>query len=405
MNRASDTGNNGRVNLFSLYLPAFILALAAGIVVPALPILAKSFSVSFGVASLAMAVPLLGSAAATLPTGHLLDNYSRRWVTVAGPLLTTISCLLVTTADSFTEVLLFQFLAGWGHQMWMLGRLTMLGDLVKEGQLGRQITGMIGMESAGRLIGPGLGGFIVAAWGPKVPFALQGLLCLIVALSVLRVFRHSGSRPKPKVADAERAPVPSFLQMALTPPLSTLALVQILMALTRGALFSGVIDLYMVYFYNVGPATLGLLRSFTGGLGLPFTFAAGHIMDRFGRKATMVPGFMLLSAGFFLMAIVAAAALPFPYFVGAFVLVHMSTNLTSGSMQTLAIDVAPPQWRGRFLGTLRLGSECGSFASSAGFALAATALGYPFAFILLGIAGASVAAVVARSITETVRRK
>jgi MFS family permease len=395
---------SSRVDLISLYLPAFILTLAAGLVVPALPILAKSFSVSFGVASLAMAIPLLGSASATLPTGYLLDHFSHRWVTVMGPLLTMTSCLLVTTADSFTEVLLFQFLAGWGHQMWMLGRLTMLGDLVKQGQLGRQITGMVGMESAGRLIGPGIGGFIVAAWGPKMPFALQGLLCLIVVLTVLWVFRASGSRPKP-AADAERVPVPGFLQMAFTPPLSTLSVVQILVAMTRGALFSGVIDLYMVYFYNIGPTTLGLLRSFTGGLALPITFAAGHIMDRFGRKATMVPGFILLAAGFCMMAVVAAMALPFPYFVGAFIFVHMATNLTSGSMQTLAIDLAPKEGRGRFLGILRLGSECGNFVSSAGFAFAATALGYPFAFILLGVAATSVASVVARSIKETVVRK
>jgi MFS family permease len=405
MTLSSDAGKTSRVDLISLYLPAFILTLAAGLVVPALPILAKSFSVSFGVASLAMAVPLLGSASATIPTGYLLDHYSRRWVAVTGPLLTMISCLLVTTASSFTEVLIFQFLAGWGHQMWMLGRLTMLGDLVKKGQLGRQITGMVGMESAGRLVGPGIGGFIVAAWGPRVPFALQGVLCLMVVLTVLWVFRHSGSRPAPKATDAERVPVPGFLQMALKPPLSTLVVVQLLVAMTRGALFSGVIDLYMVYFYNIGPTTLGLLRSFTGGLALPITFMAGHIMDRFGRKATMVPGFLLLSGGFCLMAIVAAMALPFPYFMGAFIFVHMSTNLTSGSMQTLAIDLAPPESRGRFLGILRLGSECGSFASSAGFAFIATALGYSFAFVMLGIAAVTVATVVAKSVTETVRRK
>jgi MFS family permease len=389
-------------SLFSLYLPAFIVALGTGLVVPALPILAKSFAVSFGVASFAMAVSLLGSAAATLPTGSLLDNVNRRSVTAAGPLLTALSCLLVTTAGSFTELILFQFLAGWGSQMWMLGRLTMLGDVAADGQLGRQITAMIGMESAGRLLGPAAGGFIVASWGPQAPFALQGALCILVALSVLWLGR--GAPPPKRKAAGAGAPVPGLVRMVLTPPLSRLALVQVLMALTRGSLFSGVIDLYMVYFYGIGPKTLGLLRSFTGVLGLPFAFAAGHIMDRFGRKATLVPGFTLISAGFLLMALVAAAGLSLPWFVATFILVHVSTNLTAGSMQTLAIDVAPVAWRGRFLGTLRLGSECGSFVSSSGFAIAATVLGYPSAFALLSAVGASVAIVVAKSITETLRK-
>jgi MFS family permease len=363
--------------------------------------LAKSFAVSFAVASFAMAVSLLGSAAATLPTGFMLDNYSRRWVTAAGPLLTALSCLLVTTASTFTELIVFQFLAGWGYQMWMLGRMTMLGDLASDGQLGRQITAMIGMESAGRLLGPAIGGFIVASWGPKAPFALQGSFCILVALVVLRATR--GVRMRRKSAGSSE-PVPGYLKMVLTPPLSKLALVQVLMALTRGSLFSGVIDLYMVYFYGMGPKALGLLRTFTGMLSLPFAFAAGHIMDRFGRKATLVPGFAAISVSFLLMALVAATSLPLPWFVATFILLHMSTNLTAGSMQTLAIDVAPVAWRGRFLGTLRFGSECGSFVSSSGFALAATALGYPWAFVLLSVVGASVAITVAKTITETLRK-
>jgi MFS family permease len=391
-----------RMSLFSLYVPAFIMALGTGLVVPALPILAKSFAVSFGVASFAMAVSLLGSAAATLPTGFLLDNFDRRSVTAAGPVLTALSCLCVTVAGSFTELIVFQFLAGWGSQMWMLGRLTMLSDVASTGQLGRQITAMIALESAGRLLGPGIGGFIVASWSPRTPFALQGAFCVLVALGVFRLGR--GMPRTRRKADTGGEPVPGLIRMVLTPPLSRLALVQVLMALTRGSLFSGVIDLYMVYFYGIGPKTLGLLRSFTGVLSLPFAFAAGHIMDRFGRKATLVPGFSLISIGFLLMAAVAAAGLPLPWFVATFILVHMSTNLTAGSMQTLAIDVAPVAWRGRFLGTLRFGSECGSFVSSSGFAIAATALGYPSAFVLLSVVGASVAVVVAKSITETLRK-
>ena len=49
-----------RETLLSLYVPAFILSLGTGIAAPALPIFAKSFGVSFGVASLVLIVYSVG---------------------------------------------------------------------------------------------------------------------------------------------------------------------------------------------------------------------------------------------------------------------------------------------------------------------------------------------------------
>ena len=139
-----------RQNVLSLYLPAVILALGTGIALPALPVYARSFDVSLGVASSALVASGLGGLAAGLPTGYLLDRFGRRKIILAGPLVTALASLLLVTAESFPEVLVYRFIGGVAAQMWMLGRLAIVADTGADAQRGRQITGMHAMDSGGR---------------------------------------------------------------------------------------------------------------------------------------------------------------------------------------------------------------------------------------------------------------
>ena len=75
------------------YLPALILALGTGIALPAIPILAKSFDISFGVASGIVTSFMIGNLAGTLPSGWLIDRFGRRPVLIAGPLLSAATAL------------------------------------------------------------------------------------------------------------------------------------------------------------------------------------------------------------------------------------------------------------------------------------------------------------------------
>ena len=77
----------GRENLLTIYLPAATLAAGAGIAAVALPIYVTSFHVSVGVASQVFVAQLLGSMAATVPTGFLIDRFGRRKILLLGPAL------------------------------------------------------------------------------------------------------------------------------------------------------------------------------------------------------------------------------------------------------------------------------------------------------------------------------
>jgi MFS family permease len=398
------TAETGRHTVLSLYAPALILGLGTSIATPALPVFARSFDVTFGVAALVLVAYGAGSAAATLPTGYLLDRLGRRKVILAGPLLTALTSFLVATAQSFPELLLYRFLGGWALQMWMLGRLAMITDRGGE-RRGRQISGLYGMDSSGRLLGPAIGGF-AAAWDVRLPFVLHGILALLAVIPSFKLI-HETQPDSPTRAQGAPAPqgTRAMLVGLLVWPILVLLVIQFLTSLTRGSIWGGTLDLFVVYAYGIGPETLGLLVTAVTAIGIPITFAAGHLMDRFGRKTTVVPGLVLLGAALLAMAAIAYARLPLLTYVLALFAVRIALSFTSGSMQVLASDVAPRESRGRFLGTWRLVGEVGTLLSPLAFAALADGVSFAAAFAFLSLTSLGGAVLLAACVRETAPRR
>ena len=278
-----------RPTVLSLYLPAFILALGVGIAAPALPVYAKSFNITFGVASLVIVVNLLGGAVATLPTGYLIDHVGRRKVVLLGPILTAIASLLIATAHSFPELLLYRFIEGWAQQMWMLGRLAVITD-TGGSRRGRQITGMFGMDATGRLLGPAIGGFTAASLGIRAPFVLYGIITLLAIVPSFLLVRETRTPALPSAGQPRRVAVWQPFKQFVVPAYIGIFVAQFFAAATRGGLLTGTLDLYAVYEYGVTAKTLGLLGAAGAALGIPLTFSTGHLMDRFGRTESSCPG-------------------------------------------------------------------------------------------------------------------
>jgi MFS family permease len=392
-----------RHQVLSLYLPAFILGLGTSIAAPAIPVYARSFEVSFGVAALVLVANGLGAAAATLPTGYLLDRIGRRKIVLAGPLLTALTSFLTATAQSFPELLLYRFIAGWALQMWILGRLAMITDRGGD-RRGRQISGLYGMDSVGRLLGPAVGGFAAAAWDVRVPFIIHGVLALVAIIPSFKLVRETQTDAAPARGEGRAADAGFSLSTFLVWPLMVLFAIQLLASLTRGAIWGGTLDLFVVYAYGVGPEVLGILVTATSAIGVPITFAAGFLMDRFGRKATLVPGLVLLGAGLLSMAAIAYAGLSLAVYAASLFWVRASLSITSGAMQVLASDNAPTQARGRFLGAWRLIAEVGQVLSPLAFAALADGPGFAAAFAFLTLTSFGAALLLGLGVRDTTRQ-
>jgi MFS family permease len=389
----------------TLYLPAFILSLGYSIATPAIPVFAKSFDTGFGVASLVIVVHALGALIAAVPTGFLVDHLGRRPMLFAGPVLMAAASVLTAAAQSFPELLIYRFLGGGAMEMWRQARLAMIADVSKSRQRGRQMSGMVGTEGAAKLMGPALGGAL-AAWSIRTPFLVHGALAFLAIVPSFFLVRESapaentdGDKTK-KDGLGTRA----LLVMMLDAKYRGFFAAQFFASMTRGVLWGGTLLLYAVYAYDAGPQLLGGLATTTTIIGIPITLSCGYLMDRFGRKTTMVPGFVCMALGLMFLASSAQWHWSLVSFLAAVIWTHAGQSVTAGSMQVLGSDMAPAVARGRFFGFWRLIGEIGGLVSPALFALVAEQIAYSAAFTLFALCSLATAALLTFSVKETVGR-
>jgi MFS family permease len=394
-------------------MPALLLGIGRGFTIPVVPIIAKDeFGATVAAASLMIVAPMVGAVLATLPTGYLIDRIGRRKMLIAAPLLTSASAFLVWRATSYSELLVYMTIGGIAQQMWQMSRLAAIADIGQQNQRGRQITGMAGVQRFGTLIGPLAGGVVGEVFGLRVPFIAYGVMALFAAVPSYMLIKESAptvlARRVGRSADDDG--VDTSWKALLTFPVLVLFAAQFMVNVGRGGAQGngGPYFIFAAYAFGTGPATLGALSFATGLIGVPVTISAGHIMDRFGRKRTIVPASVLLGAGLGFMSAVALAGLGFGYYVVAFVVINLAVSLMAGSMQTLGSDIAPPQARGKFFGLNRLIAEGGSLTNPASFgmvtALVAGSGGFGASFAIMGGAALVASLMVAGLLRETLQR-
>jgi MFS family permease len=406
-----ESDNEGRVSLltsdqlFTLYFPAFVFALGASIATPAIPVFAKSFDTGFGVASLVIVLHALGGLVAAVPTGFLLDHLGRRVILVAGPLLMALSSVLTALAGSFAQLLIYRFIGGAAMEMWRQARLAMIADAGELRQRGRQITGMVGTESSGRLMGPALGG-VLASWSIRVPFFVHAILSVLAIVPSLFLLRESAprlNRGHENPTDAQLS-TRELIALLFDSRYRGFFCAQLFASMTRGVLWGGTLLLYVTFAYDLGAAGLGGLATTSSIVGIPITLSCGYLMDRYGRKTTMVPGFIFMALGLFFLAASAQWHWGLSIFIAGFLWTHGGHAVTSGSMQVLGTDMAPAHARGRFFGFWRMIGEIGSLVSPALFGLVAEHAGYGMAFTMTAVFALTTAMLLGFSVKETVRQ-
>jgi MFS family permease len=390
-----------REAVLSLYLPAMILALGTGIATPAIPIYAKSFDISFGTASLVLIVHAAGMVASTLPSGYLIDKVGRKPVLLAGPVLTAVTAVLTAFAGSFPELLLYRAINGAASQMWNQARIAMIADQGGDRERGKLITWMMSMQRFAHLFSPALGGFL-AAIDIRLPFLVHGALIVIALIPSLKYVKETapdrigGRKPRPEAGEWSYV-----FGLMRQPQIAFFMAAQLLANLTRGGA-GGVINLYMVYQYGIGPEALGLIGTLNSLVVLPIGFATGYIMDRWGRKKTIIPGFTGLCLSALFMAATALLGSPLWVFLVAYLLQHISQGTTGGNMQVLGSDLAPSRARGRFMAMWRMIGEGGNLANPIMFTWLAVSISYAAAFSFIGLSALGVVLIIGFKVKETV---
>ncbi len=394
--------------VLSMHLPAISMGFGMGATATVLPELTQDFGQTFVAAMMVFVLQQLGTAVAPIPTGFLIDRIGRRKMLLAGPFVVAAASLLTARAalaGSFEEILVYRFISGIGDQMWMLSRITVIADTSGAQQRGRQITSMFGVAQIGALSGPLVGGLTADHFGLWVPFLMHGVIVMVAVIPSFFIIKETMAARSPSGQPGGQRQGLSMPDLR-KPPIPYVFMIQFLANVTRGGIFGGgVIIVYAAFAYDMSPTDIGGLRSAMAVAGIPMTFTAGYIMDRFGRKFTIVPGLTLSGLSMAFLALTDVFDLSRALFIVAFVAVHLSVSLISGNMQTLGTDVAPAHARGAFFGVSRLIAQVGSLASPLSFTVLVSFATYGAAFALLASTALAGGLVMLALVPETLRKE
>ena len=294
-------------------------------------------------------------------------------------------------------LLVFRFLNGMAAQMWQQSRLAMIADSASDSERGKLITWMNSMQRFGTLFAPLIGG-PRPAYDIRLPFILHGLL--VLSHLGANVSLGEGDGAGGHAWRGQQGQRLGFVFSELKrPQLRWFLAAQVFANMTRGNI-QGILNLYMSYEYHRGPQSLGLIASVNSIANIPIGFATGTIMDRYGRKKTVVPGFSGLAVSAAFLAFTALAHSPFWVFLVGYFLLNVSQGVTAGNMQVLGADLAPARARGRFIGLWRFMAEFGNASSPTMFSLFAL-VGYAMSFSFTGTCALMVALIIGFKMKET----
>jgi MFS family permease len=134
----------------------------------------------------------------TLFAGVVLDRVKMRWLMVVtssiiGLVAAIMAVLVLTNTVQFWEILVLGAVIGIASAFDQPGRSAFANELVGPGRLGNAIALNSSLNQGSRIIGPGIGGVMIAIWGTGICFVVAALSCVgavasLVALNGRQLF-------------------------------------------------------------------------------------------------------------------------------------------------------------------------------------------------------------------------
>ena len=152
------------------------------ILLPALPIIKDSFSVSNDVAQLTLSLSMLAIAVGTLFYGPLSDKYGRKPVMMLGLFITIVGSILCYLADSIIFLIISRFIQAFGGAVGLVLARAIVRDVYGAQEAARVIATLVMVMVVVPMLSPALGGELMARFGWQSVFVVVAVLSLIISV-------------------------------------------------------------------------------------------------------------------------------------------------------------------------------------------------------------------------------
>ena len=342
------------------------------------------FAASFGVSIFLVALITSSNGVARLVSGpiigFLMDRWGRKPLLIVGVFLRGLTGLAEYFASSYLEFLVLEFIGGIGVSIWGTGSSIVIADVTGEENRGRAVATRSFSMRLGNVSGPLIGGLLATFFDLRSIFLFNAVTKLVVLLVLIFLVAET----RPEAAAKRSGPTGAGEQVGfnifLTRAFLVISFVTFTLSLLGGGVFEALFPIYAKKTMGLTPGEIGYLLTAVSVTVLLVSVPNGIMVDRYGRKKTLIPGTLILAVSAYLLARI--GKLPSAYL--AVVVYGIGEAMTSGAAQVYVMDLAPEDRRGAFLGVWSLFTNTSAVIAPllAGFLAQTT----DFSFTFKGIA-------------------
>src|SRR5579862_6508387 len=129
-----------RTLAWSVYVPSFLFATGQGAVIPILALLSTHLGATPAVAGLVVALSTLGILLFDLSSGWLISRFGEGTSIAVGSIVLVAGLIASALAHSVAQLAVATIVVGCGWSVWVLARLSYVGDVVPVSFRGRALS-------------------------------------------------------------------------------------------------------------------------------------------------------------------------------------------------------------------------------------------------------------------------
>jgi len=334
------------VSLVLLGLSLLVVNLGFGMFTPILPQYASTLGIDPSALGFAYSLYNAALVVCLIPAGMMADRFGRVRTIVIGTVMFSLSSLMLAFVKDLVQFAAVRMIEGAGTALTTPAVFALTADLAPTERRGRGMGFTSTLETVGNLASPTVGGVVAQAAGLKIPFYVAFVASLVSAALVAPI---RDRRAQPNVSTSGPSPLDMFrsLRRNITESRSLLVLCfrGFIIGITQG-LYVLVFVLYMSFKLSMALGEVGFAFTLISGSILAFSFLAGHLSDRFGRKPFVIVGGIIIASS--VIAFSFTSSLLQVYLVC--LILGFGVALNNAPINALLADCVIPEIRAKVMG-------------------------------------------------------
>jgi len=379
---------------FKVYLFEILLSIERGMLLLAVPLYTMKLGASYSYIGLAVSSISIGTMVFDIPSGFILSKINERKFLILTFSTLVLSLLGIAFSKSYLPLIFFIIIFGVGVSFWSLIRHYMITIYVMYDHRGRASSLVGASYRIGTFIGPVLGGFLIAKYGYQLTFLIGSIMMIIVIpayfiyqLSLPIMINSITNEKSSAKTDANLIWIILFGIGYITAHI-----------VRYGKYF--IIPVYGENMIMLSEVEIGLILGLSGFLSVITSYPSGFIIDKFGRKFSILLSFLMLGLGFISLSILPNTII----FIIATMIIGIGDGFGSGIMITLGADIASKYVKhkaSKFLGYWRFMGDVGNSLGPLLLGILSSIIGLSTSSVILGI----ISLLFAVSMSELIKNK